>query len=250
MAINCGAIPENLLESELFGYEKGAFTGAHTQRKGKIETAEAGSLFLDEIGELPLGLQVKLLRFLQERTIERVGGRKEIFVDTRVISATNKDLLEQMEQKNFRDDLYYRIGVVTINLPPLRERFEDISVLANWFLKLYADESRKKLSGFTGEALKAVHEHPWPGNIRELENRVRRAVIMSSGQKVTEADLQLGTQASIEQMTLKEARENTERSFIQQSLARNGNNMSKVAADLGISRPTLYELMEKLNIKR
>ena len=192
--INCGAIPENLLESELFGHEKGSFTGAHAQRKGRVEMAEGGTLFLDEIGELPLSLQAKLLRFLQEHTVERIGGRKEIFINTRVVAATNKDLFHEVQEKLFREDLYYRLGVITISLPPLREREDDIQLLAKSFLDRYAAEHRKKIRGFTQKALNAISSHSWPGNIRELENRIKRAVIMASGPRLSKEDL--GIEAS------------------------------------------------------
>lgn len=250
VAINCGAIPENLLESELFGHEKGAFTGAHAQRKGRVEMAEGGTLFLDEIGELPLSLQVKLLRFLQEHRMERVGGRKEIFINTRVVAATNKDLLAEVQEKRFREDLFYRLAVITIQIPPLRERGGDIPLLATNFLNRYASENKKKILGFTQRAMCAVEAHPWPGNIRELENRVKRAVIMAAGTKVTEADLQLAPPDEDSIMTLKETRENAARDLINKSLSRNNMNMVRVASELGISRPALYQLMDRLSIKK
>ncbi|MFZ0930125.1 MAG: PEP-CTERM-box response regulator transcription factor, partial [Syntrophobacteraceae bacterium] len=249
IAINCGAIPENLLESELFGHEKGAFTGAHAQRKGRVESAEAGTLFLDEIGELPLPLQVKLLRFLQEHKIERVGGRKEIFINTRVIAATNKNLLQEIAEKRFREDLYYRLGVVSIQIPPLRERGEDIPLLATSFLNRYAAENKKKISGFTHKARMAIEGYAWPGNIRELENRIKRAVIMANGSKLTELDLQLSPPGEDGVMTLKKARDKLEKNLITLSLSRNNMNLTRAAAELGISRPTLYELMDRLGIK-
>ena len=191
IVINCGAIPENLLESELFGHEKGAFTGAHIQRKGRFEMAEGGTLFLDEIGELPLTLQVKLLRFLQERVVERVGGREQIEVDTRVVAATNRDLKEAMKDGSFREDLYFRLGVILISLPPLREREGDVILLAKAFLERYADENRKKIKGFTDQAIDAIEQYAWPGNVRELENRIKRAVIMAEGTKITPVDLEM-----------------------------------------------------------
>ncbi len=190
VVINCGAIPEALLESELFGHEKGAFTGAHTRRKGRIETAGGGTLFLDEVGELPLGLQVKLLRFLQEHHIERVGGREEIVVDTRVVAASNRDLKKATADGAFREDLYYRLSVVKISMPPLRERGEDIILLAKYFAQRFIDEHRRAIKGFNKEALRSLRSHSWPGNVRELENRVRRAVVMAEGQKLTPADLE------------------------------------------------------------
>jgi two-component system NtrC family response regulator len=251
VAINCGAIPENLLESELFGHEKGAFTGAHIQRKGRIEAAQAGTLLLDEIGELSPSLQVKLLRFLQEHRIERVGGREDIFVDTRVIAATNTDLEQGIREGRFREDLYYRLGVVVISLPPLRDREGDIPLLANTLLQRYAAEDKKRITGFTPQALRALESHDWPGNVRELENRVKRAVIMAEGPIVTDEDLELTSQhAKYEGLGLREAREALERDLILRSLSGNKGNISKAAAELNISRPTLYELMEKLGIKR
>jgi two-component system, NtrC family, response regulator len=249
IAINCGAIPENLLESELFGHEKGAFTGAHAQRKGRVESAEGGTLFLDEIGELPLSLQVKLLRFLQEHKIERVGGRKEIFINTRVVAATNKNLLQEIAEKRFREDLYYRLGVVSIQIPPLRERGEDIPLLASSFLNRYAAENKKKISGFTHKARMAIEGYPWPGNIRELENRIKRAVIMANSPKLTELDLQLSPPGEDGIMTLKKARDKLEKNLITLSLSRNNMNLTRAAAELGISRPTLYELMDRLGVK-
>ncbi|MBW2059002.1 MAG: PEP-CTERM-box response regulator transcription factor [Deltaproteobacteria bacterium] len=251
VAINCGAIPETLLESELFGHEKGAFTGAHIQRRGRIEKAHGGTLFLDEIGELSTALQVKLLRFLQEHTIERVGGRGEIVVDSRVIAATNADLKQAMKDGRFREDLYYRIGVVVISLPPLCDREGDILLLANHLLRRYAAESNRKITGFTTGAIRSLEAHRWPGNVRELENRIKRAVIMADGHKVTPEDLELTSpHAKYEGRGLREAREALERDLIRQALARNRGNMTKAAAQLRISRPTLYELMEKLGIQR
>jgi len=191
IAINCGAIPESLLESELFGHEKGAFTGAHIQRKGRIEAAQGGTLFLDEIGELSLPLQVKLLRFLQEYRIERVGGRQEIAVDTRVMAATNTDLKQAMKEGRFREDLYYRVSVVVIAVPPLRDREGDIVLLARTLLQRYAAENKKKILGFTAQALRALETHRWPGNVREMENRIKRAVIMAEDSRLMPKDLEL-----------------------------------------------------------
>ncbi|MGQ9696272.1 MAG: PEP-CTERM-box response regulator transcription factor [Thermodesulfobacteriota bacterium] len=251
VVINSSAIPETLLESELFGHEKGAFTGAHIQRKGRMEMAQEGTLFLDEIGELSLSLQVKLLRFLQEQKIERVGGREEIPLDTRILAATNVDLKEAIKEGKFREDLYYRLGVVTISLPPLREREEDIMLLANFLLKKYAKEVNKNIKGFTPQALEAIELYNWPGNIRELENRVKRAVIMAEGSRITPADLELTSPfVKYEGRGLREAREALERDFISRALVRNKGNVTKAAEELGISRPTLYELMEKLGIER
>jgi two-component system NtrC family response regulator len=250
IAINCGAIPENLLESELFGHEKGAFTGAHVQRKGRVELADGGTLFLDEIGDLPLPLQVKLLRMLQERRLERVGGRQEIPVNARVLSATNADLKQAMREGRFREDLYYRIGVVMIPLPALRERGEDVGVLAAAFLERFAAEGQRRLAGFTREALSAIQAHAWPGNVRELENRIKRAVVMAEGTRVTPADLDLEGEARAEGRALREVRAELERDTIQRVLARHKGNVSRTAAELGVSRPTLYGLMEKLGITR
>jgi two-component system NtrC family response regulator len=250
VAINCSAIPENLLESELFGHEKGAFTGAHVQRKGKIEFADGGTLFLDEIGELSLSLQVKLLRFLQERVIERVGGREGIRVDARVIAATNTDLKQAIEGGKFREDLFYRLSVVRITLPPLRERENDFMLLGKIFLSRFSQEFNKRLKGFSQEAIQAMQSFSWPGNVRELENRIKRAVIMVEGPWVTAEDLELPvSKETAPQMTLKEAREECERSLISQALIKNAGNMTQTAVDLGISRPSLYVLMNKYKIK-
>jgi two-component system NtrC family response regulator len=249
VVINCSAIPETLLESELFGHEKGAFTGAHIQRKGRFEMAQGGTLFLDEIGELSLALQVKLLRFLQEQKIERVGGREEIVVDARVLAASNKDLKQALKEGKFREDLYYRLSVVTVSLPPLREREGDILLLATALLQRYVHENRKKITGFTPQAIHAIETYPWPGNVRELENRIKRAVIMAEGKKVTPIDLELTSPyMKYEGRGLKEAREALEKDLIQKALAKNKGNVTKVAEELGVSRPTLYELMEKLGI--
>jgi len=250
VTINCGAIPENLLESELFGHEKGAFTGAHVQRKGRIETAHGGTLFLDEVGELPPPLQVKLLRFLQEKRLEHVGGRQEIAVDARVVAATNADLKQAMREGRFREDLYYRIGVVVIPVPPLRERGDDVDLLATAFLQRHAAEGRRRLNGFTREALAAIQAHAWPGNVRELENRVKRAVVMAEGTRITPADLELESVTAADGRALRDMRADLERETIRRSLAKNKGNVSRTAADLGVSRPTLYGLMEKLGIGR
>ena len=251
IAINCSAIPETLLESELFGHEKGAFTGAHVQRKGRIENAHGGTLFLDEIGEVPLPLQVKLLRFLQEQRFERVGGRQEIEVDVRIISATNADLKKAMAEGRFREDLYYRLAVVVIQLPALRDRDGDVRLLAQDFLHRFAAENGRDELAFDQDAIKALSRHDWPGNVRELENRIKRAVIMAEGKRVTAGDLEFnpgGT--SVSGPTLKEAREAVEREMIRQVLREHRGKMSAAAAELGISRPTLYELMEKLGMQR
>jgi two-component system NtrC family response regulator len=248
--INCGAIPENLIESELFGHEKGSFTGAHAQRKGRIEMAQGGTLFLDEIGELPLQMQVKLLRFLQEQVVERVGGREAIHIDTRVLTATNRDLKEAMKGGTFREDLYFRVGAITIHLPPLREREGDILLLSRAFLNRYAMQNNRKLTGFTREAITALESYDWPGNVRELENKISRAAVMAEGIKVTPKDLELDNGSQKHAGGLKNAREALERQMVLGALARNQDNMTRAAEELAISRPTLYELMEKLGIKR
>ena len=250
--INCSAIPETLMESELFGYEKGAFTGANTQRKGRFESASGGTLFLDEIGELSLPLQVKLLRFLQEQTIERVGGRVPIKVDTRVVAATNMDLKQAMQAGTFREDLYYRLAVVVLRVPPLRERKGDILVLANAFLKRCAAENRTAPSRFSAAAALALEQHAWPGNVRELENRVKRGSIMAEGAEVNAVDLELAVAGAetAPACTLKEAREAVERSMVEAALRRHRNKISPAAAELGISRPTFYELMDKLGMRK
>jgi two-component system NtrC family response regulator len=250
VVINCGAIPENLLESELFGHEKGAFTGAHVQRQGRIEAAQGGTLFLDEVGELPLLLQVKLLRFLQERQIERVGGRTVIPVDARVISATNVDLTKAMTEGTFREDLFYRLGVVVLAMPPLRDRGGDIAVMAKAFLRRYGTEHRKTVA-LTAKALTVIEQHAWPGNIRELDNRIRRAVIMCEEGKVKPEDLELeNPDTDYTRKGLVRAREAVERELIERAMSKHKGNLSRVAAELDISRPTLYDLIEKLRIAR
>jgi two-component system NtrC family response regulator len=249
--INCGAIPENLLESELFGHEKGAFTGAHAQRKGHIEAAEGGTLFLDEVGELPPPLQVKLLRFLQEQKFSRVGGRGEISVNVRVIAATNADLRKNMSTGGFREDLYYRLAVVEMALPPLREREGDIEVIARSFLDRFARENKKPGLTFAPEAVRAMARHVWPGNIRELQNRVRRAVIMCDGRRLCAADLELeSTEGGSAMTSLREAREQVEREMVSRALKRHNGKIAPAAVELGISRPTMYELMDKLGIQK
>ena len=248
--INCGAIPEMLLESELFGHEKGSFTGAHMQRKGRIESADGGTLFLDEIGELPLALQVKMLRFLQEQTIERVGGRASIAVDTRVIAATNVDLKKAMTSGVFREDLYYRLAVVNLELPPLRDRQEDVAVLAKSFLRRFGAENGRPALVFSSSALKALEMHGWPGNVRELENRIKRGVIMAEGRQVNPADLELEAATGSTARTLKDAREAAEREIVLSALKKSKWKIAPAAAQLDISRPTLYELMEKLGIQK
>ncbi len=252
VAINCSAIPESLLESELFGHEKGSFTGAHAQRKGRIESANGGTLFLDEIGEIPLPVQVKLLRFLQEKTIERVGGRQEIPIDSRVVAATNADLKKGMAEGTFREDLFYRLAVVQISLPALRDREGDLRLLAQFCLQQFGAQVGKTGLVFDQDALRALNSHSWPGNVRELENRIRRAVIMAEGKRLTVRDLELDqpTASGPHPTTLKEAREAVEREIIQQALRKHSGKITPAAIELGISRPTLYELMEKLGIAR
>jgi len=251
IAINCGAIPENLLKSELFGHERGAFTGAHAQVKGKFEYAHGGTLFLDEIGELPQTLQVKLLRFLQEHSIERVGGRQPIPVNVRILAATNRDLTEDIKAGRFREDLYYRVGVVTLSIPPLRDRGNDLILLAKSFLQKFSAEYRKPFKGFHSEALAAIESHPWPGNVRELENRVKRAVIISEGKSITPSDLELEAPSSVARLkTLKEIREGAEEDHARKALEKYNGNISKAAKELGISRPTFHELIKKYNILR
>jgi two-component system NtrC family response regulator len=250
VAINCAAIPEALLESELFGYERGAFTGATKTTPGKIEVANGGILFLDEVGDLPLALQAKLLRFLQERVIERIGGRSEIPVDVRVVCATHQDLPELIRQGDFREDLYYRINEATIQVPPLRERAGDAVLLARAFLERYATQLKRPIKGFTPQALHAIEQYAWPGNVRELENRVKRAVIMADGARVTEEDLEIGAlQSDPEPFNLREVREAAEGRAIRRAMSHSQNNVSKTAELLGVTRPTLYNLMRKYAIK-
>lgn len=250
VAINCGAIPESLLESELFGHEKGAFTGAHALRVGKFETAQGGTLFLDEVGELPQPLQVKMLRFLQERVIQRIGGRKDIPIDCRVITATNVDLKKAMLDGRFREDLFYRIAVVILRLPPLRERTGDAALLAQAFLKRFSTEASKERVRFSSHALRAIQNYNWPGNVRELENRVRRAIIMAEKPIITESDLEITPLLTpLASTSLKEAREALEKEMVQNALNRHKGNLTQAAADLGISRPTLYEMLERYGMK-
>ena len=250
IVINCSAIPENLLESELFGHEKGSFTGAHIQRKGKIEFAEGGTLFLDEIGELPLNLQAKLLRFIQERKLERIGGRGEIPVDVRIIAATNIDLNQAIKGGKFREDLFYRLSVVKILLPPLREREKDLLVLGNVFLNRFTLEFKIRLIGFSKGAIQAMQAYSWPGNVRELENKIKRAVIMAEKKWITGEDLELPVLfESIPQFKLKKAREECEKSLIHSVLVRSSGNITQTAKSLGISRPTLHELISKYGIR-
>lgn len=250
VAINCAAIPENLLESELFGHEKGAFTGAVKTTEGKIESAHGGTLFLDEVGDIPLPLQVKLLRFLQERTIERIGGRKTIAVDTRIVCATHQDLEAMIQAGTFREDLFYRLAEIVIRIPSLAERYGDPVLLAKAFLKRFAKEMNPAVTGFAPDALAAIDAHEWPGNVRELENRVKRAVIMADGKLVAAADLDLGEKEEEESdvLNLKSAREQADRRVIRHALARSEGNISSTAKLLGISRPTLYDLLKQYDL--
>jgi len=250
VAINCGAIPEALLESELFGHEKGAFTGAHAARKGLVETASGGTLFLDEIGELSAQLQVKLLRFLQEKTFQRVGGRQEIQSDARIVAATNVNLQESVAAGKFREDLYFRLAVLVVRLPALRERGEDVSLIAREFLRRFGAQHMRTGLTYSQDALRALNQHGWPGNVRELQNRVQRAVIMADGKRVTAGDLELADGEPTALPTLREAREQVERELVQESLRRHGGKITPAALELGISRPTFYELLDKLGIPR
>jgi two-component system NtrC family response regulator len=255
VAINCAAIPENLLESELFGYEKGAFTGASKTTPGKIETAHGGTLLLDEIGDLPHSLQAKLLRFLQERTIERIGGRQEIPIDVRVVCATHQDLNEQIKGGRFRQDLYYRLAEIVINIPPLRARVGDAVLLAHSFLRRFAQEQNRGSLAFSEAALRAIEIHTWPGNVRELLNVIKRASIMADSNLVNCDDLGLpqpGPNASdseFDSLDLRSVREHAERQAIVAALARSNGNIAKASEALGVSRPTLYDLMHRLAIK-
>jgi two-component system, NtrC family, response regulator len=252
VAINCGAIPETLLESELFGYEKGAFTGATQQRKGRIEGARGGTLFLDEIGDIPLGLQVKLLRFLQDHEIQRLGGKETIAIDARILAATNVDLQKAISEGRFREDLYYRLCVVTIAVPALNERGSDIALLSRTFLTKFAEEQKKPLKGFTPQAMQALTAHNWPGNVREVENRIKRAVVMAEGKYVTPGNLELKDPSSSEEeaSTLRASRDSRERDLVRLAMEKADGNVSRAAADLGISRPTLYQLMARYGLKK
>jgi two-component system, NtrC family, response regulator len=250
VAINCGAIPETLLESELFGYEKGAFTGAAQQRKGWIESAQGGTLFLDEIGDIPLGLQVKLLRFLQTHEIHRLGGKETIAVEARIMAATNVDLGMAIHEGRFREDLYYRLCVVTISVPPLKMRGSDITLLARTFLARFAEEQKKPVKGFTPQASEALMVHHWPGNVRELENRIKRAVVMTEVRYVTPENLELEGALSPDMSTLKASRQSREKELVRLTLEKAEGNISRAAAELGISRPTLYQLLARYGLKK
>ncbi|MCU0947910.1 MAG: sigma 54-interacting transcriptional regulator, partial [Porphyrobacter sp.] len=252
IAINCAAIPENLLESELFGHEKGAFTGAVKTTEGKIESAHGGTLFLDEVGDIPLPLQVKLLRFLQERTIERIGGRRAIAVNTRIVCATHQDLERMIGEGTFREDLFYRLAEIVVRIPALAERAGDAVLLAKAFLKRFAAQMNPAVTGFAPDALAAIDRHEWPGNVRELENRVKRAVIMADGKLVHADDLDFVSgdeDEGADVLNLKAAREAADRRVIRHALARSDGNISNTAKLLGISRPTLYDLLRQYDLQ-
>ncbi len=250
VAINCAAIPENLLESELFGYEKGAFTGAAKQTKGKVELGEGGTLFLDEVGDLPFSLQAKLLRFLQERVFERVGGREEIAVDIRIVCATHQDLSTLIKDGRFREDLYYRLSEIVVKIPPMREREGDLTLLAHAFLEKFCKSQSRSLQGFSPEALQAIEAYRWPGNAREMENFIKRAVIMTDGPQITQLDLGLNlSDEVVEPLNLRQVREEAERKALVRALGRVGGNMLQASELLGISRPTLYDLLNRHGIK-
>jgi two-component system, NtrC family, response regulator len=250
VAINCAAIPDNLLESELFGYEKGAFTGAAKQTPGKIEYADGGTLFLDEIGDLPLELQAKLLRFLQERVVERVGGRKEIPVDVRILCATHQNLQSLISKGLFREDLYYRVSEIVLEIPPLKDRESDILVLAKSFLNVWSKEYSKSTINFSADAIAAMESYDWPGNVRELESRIKRAVIMAEGTQIRPEDLEL-TEDGMEPvpLNLKAVRDEAERKAIIRAMNHNNQNITDAANALGVTRPTLYKLLERLGLK-
>ena len=251
IAINCAAIPENLLEAELFGYERGAFTGAVKSNVGKIELAQGGTLFLDEVGDIPLPLQVKLLRFLQERVIERIGGRQPIPVDTRIVCATHQDLEAMISDGRFREDLYYRLAEIVVKIPSLAERSGDAVLLARHFVNRFSRELNPGVQSLSPDALAAVDVYPWPGNVRELENRIKRAVIMADGKSVTAADLDLGATGEdpSQPINLRAAREVADRKAIRQALSRSDNNISGAAKLLGVSRPTLYDLLKQYHLQ-
>jgi len=249
VAINCAAIPENLLESELFGHEKGAFTGAHKQTMGKVELANGGTLFLDEIGDMPIALQAKMLRFLQERVIERVGGRKEISVDVRVVCATNQNPENLIKEGLFREDLYYRVSEITINIPPYRDREEGRLILARTLLQKYSKSQKRAINGFADDAVQAIEAYAWPGNVRELENKIKGAVIMADGKMVTAADLGLQEgDEEAESLNLRVVRQVAESKAIRVALTKSYGNISKASELLGITRPTLYDLLNKYGL--
>jgi two-component system NtrC family response regulator len=249
VAVNCAAIPDNLLESELFGYERGAFTGAVRQTIGKVEQAKNGTLFLDEIGDMPMALQAKMLRFLQGRSFQRLGGRDEINIDVRIVSATNRDLLAMTAQGTFREDLYFRLNEVSITVPPLRAREGDALLISHALIKRYADTYKKGAIDFSQSALAAISNYPWPGNVRELENRIKRAVVLARESRITPADLGLGEQPDSDGfVTLRQARRKAEIEAIKRALASCNNNLSRTAKILGVSRPTLYSLLANYDI--
>ena len=252
VAINCAAIPENLLESELFGYEKGAFTGAVRQTLGKIEIAHKGTLFLDEIGDLPMALQAKLLRFLQERVIERLGGRQEISVDVRVVCATHQDLKARIRSGEFREDLYYRLAEIVVTIPPLRDREGDAVLLAHHFVRRFAQENGRSMLQLGEDAIAAIEGYDWPGNVRELENCLKRAVIMADGSRIVADDLGLGapSEEPLEELNLRQVREAAERRAVVRVLARTNGNIARAAEILGVSRPSLYDLMSRFGLKK
>ncbi|MDR1425215.1 MAG: PEP-CTERM-box response regulator transcription factor [Azoarcus sp.] len=252
VAINCAAIPENLLESELFGYEKGAFTGAVRQTLGKIEVAHKGTLFLDEIGDLPMALQAKLLRFLQERVIERLGGRQEIPVDVRVVCATHQDLKARIRSGEFREDLYYRLAEIVVTIPPLRDREGDAVLLAHHFVRRFTQENGRSMLQLGDDAIAIIEGYDWPGNVRELENCLKRAVIMAEGSRITADDLGLGTpnEEPLEELNLRRVREAAERRAVVRVLARTNGNIARAAEILGVSRPSLYDLMNRFGLKK
>lgn len=251
VAVNCAAIPENLLESELFGYEKGAFTGAVKQTPGKIEIAHKGTFFLDEIGDLPMSLQAKLLRFLQERVIERIGGREEIAVDVRIVCATHRDLKEQIRNGLFREDLYYRLAEIVVEIPPLRDRQGDAALLAHAFVQRFCRENSRAILSLSDDALAAIEGHDWPGNVRELENCLKRAVIMAEANQITAEDLGLNAaEMDIDSLNLRQVREVAERQAVVRVLARTNNNIARAAEILGVSRPSLYDMMNRFGFKK
>lgn len=251
VAINCAAIPENLLESELFGYEKGAFTGAVKTTPGKIESANGGTLMLDEIGDLPMPLQAKLLRFLQERVVERLGGRSEIPVDVRIVCATHQDLKTHISNGSFREDLYYRLAEIVVQIPPLRERRGDPALMAHAFVHRFANEQKRGSMTLCEEAVRSIEAYRWPGNVRELENCIKRAVIMADGSRITREDIGLESEDSeeIEFIDLRKVRDEAERQAIVTALGRANGNLLRTSEILGISRPTLYDLMHRLGLK-
>ena len=249
VAINCAAIPENLLESELFGYEKGAFTGAARQTPGKFETAHRGTLFLDEIGDLPLALQAKLLRFLQERVIERVGGRELIPVDVRVVCATHQNLRDLISASRFREDLYFRLAEIVLEVPPLRKRQGDPSLLAHAFVRRHADEQRRGTMTLAPDAITAIEAHAWPGNVRELENCIKRAVIMADTPVIRAADVGLAPARGDDVLNLRHVRDEAEKQAVIRVLGRSNGNLSRAAELLGISRPTLYDLLDRFGLR-